>query len=138
MRTSDYTQYHPKWYRRPVSVFWWLESWSYARFVLRELTSVGVAFFAAVTLWQVWALGDGEQAYVAFQASLASPFLIALHVLALVLVVYHSITWFNLAPTAMAVRIKGKKVPDVVIAGANYAAWVVLSAGLAFILMRGL
>lgn len=137
MSATRYTAYHPKWYRRRISVWWWLESWNYTRFVVRELTSVAVAFFAAITLWQVRALGEGPEAYARFEARLASPLFVALHALALVFVLYHSITWFNLAPTAMVVRIKGRRVPDATIAGANYAAWVVLSAAVAFILLRG-
>ena len=50
---ARYTLYHPKWYRRPVSVWWWLSSWRYMKFVLRELTSVPVAIFSLLTLWQV-------------------------------------------------------------------------------------
>ena len=139
MSAIRHTPYHPKWYRRRVSVWWWLESWNYTRFVVRELTSVAVAFFAVVTLVQVRSLGDGPQAYARFLALLASPPLLLLHGVALVLVLYHSITWFNLAPTAMVVRIKGRRVPDVVIAGANYAAWLALSTAIAFIfvLLRG-
>ena len=139
MTTSvRHTPYHPKWYRRRVSVWWWLESWSYTRFVLRELTSVAVAFFAAITLLQLRALSEGPFAYARFQARLASPLLIALHVVAFVMVLYHSFTWFNLAPTAIVVRIKGRRVPDVVIAGANYVAWLALSTSIAFIiLLRG-
>src|SRR2546426_4976960 len=49
---SRYTLYHPRWYRRRVSVWWWLQNRAYAGFVLRELTSVFVAFFAGVTLWR--------------------------------------------------------------------------------------
>ena len=137
MRATSYTPYHPKWYRRRVSVFWWLESWNYTRFVLRELTSVAVAFFGFVTLWQVWALGEGQEAYARFEARLASPLFLFLNALALAGVLYHSISWFNLAPTAMVVRLKGKRVPDALIAGANYAAWVVLSSAVAFIFLRG-
>ncbi|PYQ18385.1 MAG: hypothetical protein DMF81_25070, partial [Acidobacteria bacterium] len=47
---SHYTPYHPRWYRRRVSVWWWLQSRSYTGFVLRELTSVFVAFFALILL----------------------------------------------------------------------------------------
>ncbi len=137
MRATSYTPYHPKWYRRRMSVFWWLESWNYTRFVLRELTSVGVAFYAAITLWQVRALGEGPQAYARFEAQLAAPHFILLHGLAFALVLYHAISWFNLAPTALVVRVKGRRVPDVVIAGANYAAWVALSVAVAFMLFRG-
>ena len=58
-------------------------------------------------------------------------------VLALLFVLLHSVTWFNLAPKAMVVRLKGKRMPDALVAGANYAAWLVLSAAVAFFLLRG-
>ena len=38
----------------------------------------------------------------------------------------------------MVVRVAGKRVPDAAIAGSNYAAWVVLSAAVAFVLLRAL
>jgi fumarate reductase subunit C len=56
---------------------------------------------------------------------------------ALLFVLFHSITWFNLAPKAMVVRWKGHRVPDGLVAGANYAAWLALSAAVAFFLLRG-
>jgi fumarate reductase subunit C len=36
----------------------------------------------------------------------------------------------------MVVRLRGKRVPDWVIVGLNYAAWLVLSGGVAFVLLR--
>jgi len=134
---AGYTPYHPRWYRRRVSVWWWLESRSYAGFVLRELTSIFVAFFALVLLWQVRSLAQGPEAYSRFLARLQTPLFLALNGVALLFLLFHSVTWFNLAPTAMVVRLRGKRVPDLVIAGANYAAWVVLSAAVAAILLRG-
>jgi fumarate reductase subunit C len=134
---AGYTPYHPRWYRRRVSVWWWLESRSYTGFVLRELTSVFVALFAVVLLWQIRALGQGPDAYARVLARLRSPLFVTLNALALAFVLFHSITWFNLAPKAMVVRLKGKRVPDLVVAGANYAAWIVLSAAVAAILLRG-
>ncbi len=134
---AGYTPYHPRWYRRPVSVWWWLESRSYTGFVLRELTSVFVALFALVLLWQIRALEQGPDAYDRALARLRSPLFVTFDALALAFVLFHSITWFNLAPKAMVVRLKGKRVPDLVVAGANYAAWIVLSAAVAAILLRG-
>jgi len=134
---AGYTPFHPRWYRRRVSVWWWLESRSYTGFVLRELTSVFVAFFALVLLWQIRALGHGPEAYARVLARLRSPLFVTLNAVALAFVLFHSITWFNLAPKAMVVRLKGKRVPDLVVAGANYAAWIVLSAAVAAILLRG-
>ena len=134
---AGYTLYHPRWYRRRVSVWWWLQSRSYTGFVLRELTSVFVALFALVLLWQIRALAHGPEAYTRFLGRLRSPLFVAFHAVALLFVLFHSFTWFNLAPKAMVVRLKGKRVPDLVVAGANYAAWVVLSAAVAALLLRG-
>jgi fumarate reductase subunit C len=124
----SYTRYHPKWYRPRVSVWWWLKKKAYARFVLRELTSVAVAWFAVLFLWIVRALAQGPDEYARALARLESPWMVAINVIALAFLVFHAVTWFNLAPAAMVVRIAGKRVPDWVIAASNYAAWVVVSA----------
>ena len=137
MSAVRYTPYHPRWYRRRVSVWWWLQSRSYTGFVLRELTSVFVAFFALVLLWQIRALGRGPEAYARVLARLRSPLFVTLDLVALAFVLFHSITWFNLAPKAMVVRLRGKRLPDLLVAGANYAAWIVLSAAVAAMLLRG-
>jgi fumarate reductase subunit C len=131
-----YTPYHPKWYRRRVSVWWWLQNRTYTGFVLRELTSVFVAFFALVYLWQLRALAEGPDAYAQFLARLKTPLFLVLDGVAFLFILFHSITWFNLAPKAVVVRLKGKRVPDWVVVGLNYAAWLVLSAAVAFIVLR--
>ena len=133
----QYTLYHPKWYRRRVSVWWWLQKGSYAVFVLRELTSVFVATFALITLWQVRALLQGPGAYAHFLARLKSPLFLALHGVAFLFVLFHAVTWFNLAPKAMVVRLGGQRVPDWLIVGLNYGAWLCLSGAVAFVLLRG-
>jgi fumarate reductase subunit C len=133
---AHYTPYHPKWYRKRVSVWWWLESSSYTGFVLRELSAVAVAFFAVVLIAQIRALARGPEAYARFTATLASPAVLLLSVIAFLFVLFHAITWFNLAPTAMVVRVRGKRLPDAVISGSNYVAWVVLSAAVAFLMLR--
>ena len=132
----DYTLYHPRWYRRRVSVWWWLQKRSYAGFVLREVTSVFVAFFAVVYLWQLRALAEGPEAYAHVLLRLKTPLFLALDVIAFVFVLFHTITWFNLTPTAMVVRLGGKRVPDAVVVGVSYAAWLVLSGAVAVILLR--
>jgi len=132
-----HTPYHPKWYRRRVSVWWWLQNRTYTGFVLRELTSVFVAFFALVYLWQLRALAQGPEAYAHFLALLKTPLFLVLDGVAFLFILFHSITWFNLAPKAVVVRLKGKRVPDWVVVGLNYAAWLVLSGAVAFIVLRG-
>ena len=132
-----YTPYHPRWYRRRVSVWWWLQSRSYTGFVLRELTSVFVAFFALLLLWQIRALAHGPDAYARVLARLRSPLFVTLNALALAFVLFHSITWFNLAPKAMVVRLNGKRVPGTWIAASNYVAWALVSALVAWLLLGG-
>lgn len=131
-----YTPFHPRWHRKRVSVWWWLKKGSYALFVLRELTSVFVALLALLCLWQVRAVMQGPVAYVELLAWMRTPFFLGLNAVSLLFVLFHAVTWFNLAPKAMVVRVRGKRVPDWAVAGSNYLAWVVLSAAVAFLLMR--
>jgi len=133
----QYTLYHPRWYRRRVSVWWWLQKWSYTGFVLRELTSVFVAFSALVYLWQLRALTQGPGAYGQFLARLRTPLFLIVDTVAFIFVLFHAITWFNLTPKAMVLRLRGKRVPDWVIVGLNYAACLALSGVVAFMLVRG-
>ncbi len=125
---AQYTLYHPKWYRRHVPVWWWLERWPYTKFMLRELTSIPVGFLALLMLWQLRALLGGEAAYQNFLARLESPAFIALNVLFLGGILFHALTWFHLAPKAMVVRVAGKRMPDGLIVIANYVGWITLSA----------
>lgn len=135
--SERYTPHHPKWFRRRVSVWWWLQKPAYTWFVVRELTSVFVALFAGVLLWQVRALMQGPEAYARFVAWSQTPFALTLHAIALLFVLFHAITWFNLAPKAMVVRVRGRRVPDWIVAGSNYVAWLGLSGAVAWILVRG-
>ena len=136
--THHHTPYHPRWYRRRMSVWWWLKNRAYARFVARELTSVFVAFFSVLYLWQLRAVAQGPAAYADALARLKTPLFLAVDTVALLFVLFHTITWFNLTPTAMVVRVRGKRVPDTIVAGSNYVAWVVLSAVVGWIFARGL
>ena len=128
---------HPRWYRPRVSTYWWLWRWPYLKFILRELSSVWVAYFVVLLLLQLRALSHGPEAYAAFQAWLQAPHVIALNVVSLLFVLFHTITWFNLAPRAMVVRVRGKRVPDLLIAASNYAAWLVVSVAVAWLILRG-
>ena len=130
------TEYVPKTYRAPMSTYWWLDRAPYLKFILRELSSVAVAWFVIVILLLINALKQGADSYAAFQTWLANPLLIAINVIALFFVVFHAITWFNLAPKAMAVRVGGKRVPNILIAGPNFVAWIVISAVLAWFILR--
>jgi fumarate reductase subunit C len=132
----QYTEFHPRWYRPHVSVYWWLGDWRYVKFILREVSSVFVALFVVMTLFQLYSLRRGPESYARFQAWLNQPWVIALNIVILFFVLFHTITWFNLAPHAMAVRVRGKRVPDILVAAPNYAAWIVVSVFVAWIIWR--
>src|SRR5258708_679529 len=70
---SGPTRFHPRWYRSPVSIYWWMERWAYVRFILRELTSVFVAWTVVLLLLHLKALTQGAEAYSALQAWLTRP-----------------------------------------------------------------
>jgi fumarate reductase subunit C len=129
------TPYHPRWYRQPVSMWWWLRRRSYFLFVLRELSSVFVALFAGTLLWHLAALRAGPEAYAEWLATLRSPGVLTLHAVALVFVVFHAVTWFLLVPQAVDLRPRGKRVPDRVLAVASFAIWLLASVAIGWILM---
>lgn len=130
-----YTKHHPKWYRIRTPIFWWVHKWVHAKFILRELTSVAVAFYGLVLLFQIRALTQGPEAYADFLAWLQTPISIILHAVAFLSVLFHCITWFNLAPRALVVRIGKKRIPDAVIAASNYVAWVVVSVAIVWLML---
>jgi fumarate reductase subunit C len=132
-----HTPHHPRWYRKRLSTYWWLESWPYVKFVTREISSVAVAWFVILMLILVRAVRHGPEAYAAFQEWMRTPALLALNAMSLFFVLFHTITWFHLAPRAMPVRIGGRRVPDAWIAAGNYAAWLAMSGGLAWLMLRG-
>ena len=74
-----YRKYYPTRYRKRVPIFWWVHKWVHMRFILRELTSVFVAFYVIVLLLHVRSLAMGPEAYAAFLAWLESPLALALH-----------------------------------------------------------
>lgn len=131
------TEYLPKTFRTRVSTYWWLGRWTYLKFILRELSSVFIAWFVILTLLQISALKRGAADYMAFQEWLRSPSLIALNALSFCFVVFHAVTWFNLAPKAMAIRMGGRRVPNLLIAAPNYIAWLAISAAIAWLFLRG-
>ncbi|HYN10564.1 MAG TPA: hypothetical protein VES67_24485 [Vicinamibacterales bacterium] len=131
------TEYLPKSYHTRVSTYWWLTRWAYFKFILREASSVFVAWIVVVTLLQIRALTHGPAAYAELQNWLRSPLLLALNAVSLCFVIFHAVTWFNLTPKAMVIRLRGKRLPGLAIAAPNYVAWAAISAAVAWIVLRG-
>ena len=131
----DYKLYHPKWHRTRMPIFWWLRRLSYTVFIGRELTSVFVGYSAVLLLFQARAIGQGEAAYDRFLSWLQLPAVVALHVIVLLIVLLHTVSWLSLAPQALVLRLRGRRVPDAVVLAAHYASWLVASALVAWVLL---
>ena len=127
----------PRWHRERMPIFWWLGKWAYTRFILRELTSLGVAWSAAVLVLHARALDRGGADAEAFAAWLRAPGILALNAVALLLLLYHSVTWLGLAPRALRLRVAGRRVPDGAVLAGHYLAWAAVSTAAAVLLLRG-
>ena len=122
-------------YRPPVSRYWWAKRRSYLLFMLREISCVFVAWFVVYLLLLVHAIGAGRDSYLRFLDWSANSVVVALNVVALIFVLLHAVTWFALAPTAMVVHIRGQRVPARAVLLGHYAAWLVVSAFVAWLVM---
>jgi fumarate reductase subunit C len=129
------TQFFARLYKPRMSVFWWLSKPRYTAFVLRELSSVFVAWTVAYLLLLAYAVGQGPEQYQRFLDRSASPWLLGLNIVTLLFVLYHTITFMNLTPQAMVLKVREWRVPGALVTLGVYASFVVVSAALAWLVV---
>lgn len=113
---------------------WWLSHSRYKSHMAREATCLFIGIYTAVLIVGIKRLADGQAAYEGFLAALNSPLSILFHLLALAFTVFHTASWFNVAPKAMPpVQLGDQVLPGGVIIAAQYAGWVVVSLVVLFI-----
>jgi fumarate reductase subunit C len=122
-------------YRQPVSRYWWAKRPSYLVFMLREISCVFVAWFVVYLLSLVNAVSAGVDSYHRFMDWSANPFVVALNVVTLIFVLLHAVTWFASAPRAIVPHIRGQRVPAGAVLAGHYAAWIVVSACVAWLVL---
>jgi fumarate reductase subunit C len=130
-------------YRKRMPVFWWVRKPTYFLFVMRELSSLFVAWFVVYVLLLVHAVSEGDAAYRDFVDDADAWWLVALNVLGFAFLVLHTITWFHLTPKAMVLeiprhprvpaRLQGWRAPAWLIIGSQYAGLVVMTALIALV-----
>ena len=113
---------------------WWMKKKSYSLFMLRELTCVFVGGYALFLLILVACAANGQEAFIAM---LNNPVSIVLHVIALPMVIYHSITWINLTPKVLIIWRGEDRVSSTLIAAVHHAGWIVLSIVI-FVIVRAI
>ena len=114
-------------YVRQVERSWWLHHPRYVAYMIRELTSLFVGLYCALLVVGLVRLSQGHEAWDGFVAALSSPLGVVVQLACLVFAIYHSVTWFALTPKAMPLMMKDEPVPGIVIVGAHYVAWAVVS-----------
>ena len=109
---------------------WYMRNGRYRVYVLRELTSFLVAFYCFLTIFALATLAsDSADSWNAFLVSQQGTGMTIFHILALLyFLFFQTMPWFKLAPKAMPVQLGEKKLPDSFIIIGHYAAWVILSA----------
>jgi fumarate reductase subunit C len=114
-------------YTRKLPLNWWLKQIFYTKYMIREGTSIWITLYSLILAWGVFRLSQGEVAFNGWLEALQSPVAIVLHLLMLIFALFHTITWFSLAPKAADLWIKGRKLEDKIIIAAHYVAFVVVT-----------
>jgi fumarate reductase subunit C len=122
-------------YRQPIARFWWAKRQSYLLFMLREISCVFVAWSVVYLLLLVHAIAAGRDSYLRFLDWSANPLVVSLNVIALIFLLLHAVTWFGSAPRAIVPHIRGRRVPARAVLAGHYAAWVVVSTVLAWVVL---
>jgi len=117
-------------YVRPVPWYWWLRRPAYVRYMLRELTCVPIGAWSGWLVYGLVSLARGPEAWTGFTDGLASAPGIAFQILVLASAAYHAVTWFNLAPRTMPLRLGGRRVPAAWITLGHYAVAAVVALAL--------
>jgi fumarate reductase subunit C len=100
--------------------------------MIREATALFVGGYAVFLLVLVYRAHDAAS-FSTFFDGLKSPVSLVVHVIALVMVLYHTLTWFNSLPQAMAIWRGEERVSPALLVSSQYVAFLILSAVVAWI-----
>lgn len=102
---------------------WWKRNDYFKRYMLREVTAFFVALYGLVMLAGLVKLSQGPEAFAGWTEMMRSGWAIALHLVLLVVFVYHTYSWFEIMPKTMPpVVVGGKRLAGPTITGLGIAA----------------
>lgn len=122
-------------YVQELPTDWWMKQLFYTKYMIREGSSVFITIYSLILAWGLLRLSQGEAAFNAWMSSLQHPAMIIVHVIALGLALYHTVTWFALAPKAVDLWIKGKRLDDKAIVTGHYAAFAAATVFCLFVVI---
>ncbi len=111
-------------YVRPMAG-WWRKNPYFVEYMVHEGTALFVAAYALILLTGLIRLGQGEAAWNLWLQHLKHPLYLGFHLMALIAMLYHSWTWFNIMPrTLPPIYAGGKRVTAATITRTGLAAAV--------------
>ncbi|MDB6374250.1 fumarate reductase subunit FrdC [Photorhabdus bodei] len=96
-------------YIRSMTPNWWQKLGFYRFYILRESTAVTTMWFSILLIYGLFALKGGTQSWDEFVTFLQNPVILLINIITLLGALLHTKTWFELAPKAANVVIKGEK-----------------------------
>jgi fumarate reductase subunit C len=140
MRAETYRVPGPgyKDYVRPWPITWWLRYRNYFFFMVREFSSVFVLLFAVYLVSGIAALARGEAAWNAWTACVAGSHTVGgVGIVALLFVLFHSVTWFLAGATVSTLRLGDRKVPPGMFVLGNMVLVAVVAAIVGYLSLGG-
>lgn len=105
-------------YRPTLPRTWWLKHTAFKAYMLREATVLPLTFFLLCLASGIYGLWQGEIQWLNWQAMMKQPWVLVINAVALLASLFHALTFFQLFPRVMPIRL-GEKIisPRILIAG---------------------
>ena len=100
---------------------------SYFLVFTREISSVFIALQLILMLLLVHKAGQLPADYEAYLEFLWNPGMVIFHSVSILFALWHTYTWFNLLPQAIAIRVMGRKIPGILLVAPQFGAWIIVS-----------
>ncbi len=97
-------------YIRKISPNWWKQIEFYRFYIIREATAIPQIWFSLVVLYGVHSLTTGGESWSNYIGFLDNPIVLLINIFTLIATLFHTKTWFKLAPKAINIIIKNKKI----------------------------
>lgn len=105
-------------YVPPMTSTWWRTLGFYRFYMLREGTAIPTVWFSCLLIYGLFSLKHGPEDWAVFVSFLQNPIVFIINIITLAAALLHTKTWFELAPKAANIIIKGEKMgPEPIITG---------------------
>lgn len=113
---------------------WWLQRATYFQFMVRELTSLAVLAYTGLMLWAMFSAAT-VGSFAEFYEFLSTPLSVWLHVVLMILALFHTGTWIALTPKVLVLWSDDERVEPDLIAGLNGILFLVVSAAVLWVVL---